>query len=267
MALTDYAEYVAKVTAPYQRLQDTKNALTTTIGRACSLWVTAPFGGAIPTTAAVPNNTTTGAMGQADSSGVQRLAQVAVSLEQSAHLVIADRLSHQGGLSATVTTAQTTNLPTSALTRYTDGVGVFAAIEIYTQIGTTATTVTATYTNSGGTGSRVTPLTQIGASGYREAGRLIILPLQEGDSGVKSVESVTVASTTGTAGAFGVTLFKPLVALPIPGNGGQQLLFDSIQSGGGVMPVIPNGACLFYIAIGNLTSTGILLNALRFIEE
>lgn len=267
MAIADYASYVAHVTAPYQRIQDTKNSFTTAAGRAYSFWVTAPLGGTAPTTAAAPTSATTGSMGQVDSSGVQRLAQVAASLGNSGYLLIADRLSHQGALSGTVTTAQTTNLPTSALTRYTDGVGVMAALEIHTQIGTTQTTVTASYTNEGGTSGQTTTATAIGGTGFREAQRLILLPLQSGDAGVRSVESVTVASTTGTAGAFGVVLFRPLFGMVVPGIGTQQMLFDSVQSMSCMMPTIVNGACLFYIFIANTTASGILQNAIRIIEE
>lgn len=267
MSLADYDSYVAKVSAPYQRIQDTKNSLTTVAGRMSSLWVTAPFGGSAPSTAAAPTSSTTGSMGQVDSSGVQRIAQIAASLGNSAYLLVADRLSHQGGLSGTVTTAQTTNLATAALTRYTSGDGVFAGLEIYTQIGTTGTTVSASYTNEAGSSGRTSIDTVIGGTGFREAGRLILLPLQQGDKGVRSVESVTVLATTGTAGNFGVTLFKPLFGMPIPNMGSQQFLFDAIQSMGGNIPQIVNGACLQYFVISNTTSTGVLQNAIRIIEE
>ena len=267
MAIADYDTYVAKVAAPFQRIQDTKNSLTTVAGRHYSMWATAPFGGAAPTTAAVPDNTTLGAMGQKDSSGTQRIAQVAASLGNSAYVIICDRLSHQGGLSGTATGAQTTNLPTAALTRYTSGVGVMAALEIYSAIGATATTVTCSYTNQAGTSGRTSVDTVWGGTNFNAAGRFILLPLQQGDTGVKSVESVTAAASTLTAGNFGVTLFKPLFGLPIPNIGSQQLLFDSVQSMGCMMPQVVNGACLFYVVIANTTSTGILQNAIRFIEE
>lgn len=266
MAVASYSDYVSEVAAPYQRLQDTKASLTTVAGRTYSLWPTAPDGGAAPTTAVAPTNTTTGAMGQQDSSSTQYLAQVAASIQNSAYVLICDRLSHQGGLDATSVAAQTTNLPTAALTRKTNGIGVFLGLEIYTQIGTTATTVTASYTNDAGTAGRVTAATAFGGTGFREAGRLIILPLAAGDVGVKAVASVTLALSTGTVGNFGVTLFRPLLALPIPSLGSQQLLFDAIQSSAGNIPSIDNGACLFYALMAGAASTGVMLTANRFIE-
>lgn len=267
MPIADYATYVNKVAAPYQRFQDTKNSLTTTAGRMSSMWTVAPFAGATPTTASACSVATAGSLGQVNSSGVQRIAQVAASMGNSGYLLICDRLSHQGGLSGTVTTAQTTNLPTAALPRYTSGEGVWAALEIYTLIGTTGTTVTASYTNQSGTSGRTSYATVIGNTGFREVGRLLLLPLQEGDTGVRSVESVTVLATTGTAGAFGVTLFRPLLALPIPNLGSQQFLFDAVQNLSCLLPVVENDACLFYAVVPNTTSTGIIQNAIRFVEE
>lgn len=266
-AIADYAAWVAGVTSPSQTQQDTKASLTTATGRASNFWTTAPDAGATPTTAAATTRATAGSLGQQNATvGTLWLAQVAASLGNSGFLMICDRLSHQGGLSAVVTTAQTTNLPTAALTRYTSGDGVFASLDIYTQIGTTATTVACSYTNEGGTSGRTSPLTAIGATGFREAGRSIILPLQVGDAGVRSVESVTVTATTGTAGAFGVTLWKPLYGMPVLNLGSQQLLFDGIQSMAGLVPEIVDDACLYYMLVAGATSSGVLLTANRFIE-
>ena len=61
-------------------------------------------------------------------------------------LVLYDRLLHIGGLNATTTAAQTVG---GSLSRYTGGAGNQIWVEIYTQIGTTATTITANYTNQG----------------------------------------------------------------------------------------------------------------------
>jgi hypothetical protein len=189
-----------------------------------------------------------------------------MSIANASMVILADRLSHQGGLSGTVTTEQTTNLATAALTRYTDGVGVMAAIEIYTQIGTTGTTVTASYTNTTPTAGRTSVATVIGGTGFREASRMIILPLQQGDVGVRSVESVTVLATTGTAGAFGITLFKPLVCFPLAVQG-QQWLFDPLLNLGGNMPEIDGDACLQWIYVSSSSSTGIVMASLRFSED
>ena len=142
-----------------------------------------------------------------------------------------DLLNISGGLDGTVTTAQTTNLPTAALTRYTNGEGVWIALVIHTQVGSTTTTVTVSYTNQAGTSGRTTTALQFGGTGYREVRSFIILPLQAGDTGVRSVESVTLAATTGTAGAFGVALFKPLCAMTLENTAGAMPI-DAVSSGG-----------------------------------
>lgn len=267
MPITTYTGYKAKVAGPYQTIQHSKNSLTTVGGRCYSFWASAPFAGAAPTTAAVPTNATTGALGELNSSGIQRLAQMEISQRNGGYVMVCDRLSHQGGLSGIVTTAQTTNLPTAALTRYTSGEGVFVGLEIYTQIGTTATTVSVSYTDQSGNAGNTSESCVIGSTQFREAGRMLMIPLTAGDTGVRSVQSVTVLATTGTAGNFGVTLFKPLFVVPMPAAGGQQILADSVLGLCGNMPEIVSNACLFYVYVANTTSSGVMQNTLRFIEE
>jgi hypothetical protein len=157
-----------------------------------------------------------------------------------------DILSISGGLSAAVTGTQTTNLPTATLTRYTNGIGVQAGLIIWTTIGTTATTATATYTNSDGTGSRVSPAFQIGGgTQFRDATSFVRIPMQGTDIGVKSVESINLTGTTGAAGNMGIVLYKPL-GIMIAGNGEGYTHIDSLHSGRfcGQMNEVLNDACL-----------------------
>ena len=170
---------------------------------------------------------------------------------------IIDRLSHQGGLDGTSIVAQTTNLPTAALTRYTDGVGVMIGLTIYATIGATGTTVTASYTNQAGTSGKTTVAQAIGASTANAATRMIILPLAAGDTGARSVESVTLAATTGTIGNFGVTLFKILGVICVYDS--QSLFVGDIITGGliGGIPAIDDNAHINLLYIGdNTTSSG-----------
>ena len=168
---------------------------------------------------------------------------------------IIDRLSHQGGLDGTLTTAQTTNLPTAALTRYTDGVGVMIGLTIYTAIGGTATTVTVSYTNQAGVSGRTTAVQAIGGSGNSSTGRMIFLPLQAGDTGVRSVESVTLIATTGTAGNFGVALFKILGAVCV--DNAQGISWNDIITGGfiGGIPELSDTTHLSLMGIFSSTAS------------
>lgn len=156
--------------------------------------------------------------------------------------IIVDRLSVQGGLSGTVTTAQTTNLPTAALPRYTSGEGVMLGIRIHTAVGATATTLTCSYTNQAGTAGRTTKAISFSGTNKNFSTGLYIVPLQDGDSGVRSVESVTLAGSTGTAGSFGVVLFKPLFFFH-QYNGLLDKTFLESWMGGKLIEVHPD-ACL-----------------------
>lgn len=201
-----------------------------------------------PTTAAACTRATTGANAyfnpMQDALTAQYwLAQIGIKFGQAAGLIVSDRLSHQGGLSGTTTGAQTTNLPTAALTRYASGAGVCIGIHIYSAIGSTATTLTASYTNQAGTAGRTTQAIPFGGSNRNTAGLFFPLPLQDGDTGARSVESVTIAASTATAGAFGVVLYKPLCM--IPGGVTMDLagFEDEMWRGGRMVEVLPD-ACL-----------------------
>ena len=266
MALANLAAFTAALQNPLEGASlsfATGTVATSNAGRLYDAWAFQVPAGTAPTTAAVPTRTTAGAFGQ-QNGGSGALGIVGMNLGGGlpVTVLVADRLSHQGGLSGTVATAQTTNLPTSALTRYTDGVGVMIALTIYTQIGTTATTVTASYTNQSGTSGRTTPAVAIGGTFNREANRLFPLPLQSGDTGVRSVESVTLAATTGPAGAFGVMLFKPLYASSAFAQGNIIAADFVTGNAGGGLPEIVDDACLFPIIMGTTTTSFFAANLL-----
>lgn len=264
--LTTYLSLLQGQARHYAMLKAAPSALDATTRS--SLWrsVGKPDQGAVPTTAAAPDRTTLGTIQQpnAGAGNEQFLSLFHLQAQNRSAILIADRLSHQGGLSAIVTTAQTTNLPTAALTRYTTGEGVFAAVEIYTIIGTTATTITMSYTNSAGTSGRTSQPVVFGGTNRREVSKLIPMSLQSGDTGVRAVASVTVLATTGTAGAFGVTLYKPLLILPSLTESQFWASGDPIQRVGAMLPKIEDGAALWPIAMGAVA--GITMGHLRFLE-
>lgn len=247
-----------------QRYMASKASVTTVSARSYSTWLSGgfPAAGAIPTTGAAPTRATAGALGQENPLGTGYLLRTILSWTARGTFTFADRLSHQGGLSGTATGAQTTNLPTTALTRYTTGVGVQIGLEIYTAIGATGTTVTASYTDQGGTSGNVAPLTTWGGTGFNGVSRIVILPYAVGDSGARAVASVTATATTGTLGAFGVTLFQPLLTLPVSLDVDVEALFGQ----GCWFPEILTDACLFGIVHTNGTATGVMQMDLKFGE-
>lgn len=244
MALADLDAYLARVADPELVLPFLK--VDRNITQACDGWLTGTDPGASPTTAVAPTSATTGSLGQiAVASNALRCLGASLNGEAGFYL-LADRLSHQGGLVGNSSSTQTTNLPTAALTRFTSGVGVMAGISIYGQIGATATTVSVSYTNTTPTSGRTSPAMTIGAAAFRAAQSFHVLPLADSDDGVTSVESVTLAATTGTAGNFGVVLFKPLAGFVLPGRNAplSYSMFDGLIGG---LASIPNDACLFWV--------------------
>jgi hypothetical protein len=190
-------------------------------GRGCSLWQYdgMPAGGAVPTAAAIPDRTTTGAISFAAPGGSRDKHLISASITPLAAGVylLYDRLMHVGGLNGTLTTSQTvqdTHPGTPAITRNTGGAGNIAWYEIYTLIGTTSTTLTMNYTNQAGTSGKTSNIF-FGATGAREATRAQRIPLAAGDTGIRSIQSVQLTATTGTAGDFGITLAQPLAWIPV----------------------------------------------------
>lgn len=232
-------------------------SLATIAGRTYDTWTTAPPVGTAPgTTASNPTSATAGALGpfQNAGSGLDwRIVSSRFSALSPGVYIVCDRLGHVGGLSGIVTTSQTAQ---ASVGSRADGYGCWIAVTIYTQIGTTATTISATYQDVA-VNSFSTPLVAFGGTGFREAGRTILLPLDPTatDSGVTNVSSVTVTASTGTAGNFGVAVIKPLFAILVPDTSGVASAagFISGSSCGGI-PVIPDDACLFVMPISTSTN-------------
>ena len=266
MAIVSLEQYRTLSNAPMQRVPFSKASIVTVQGRLYDLWDVSPDAGVAPTTAVVPTRATVGALGQLDATvGTLNLLKGNIGCSAWGAWILADRLSHQAGLSGTDITAQTTNLPTAALTRYTDGVGVMIGLTIYSSLGVVGSTVTASYTNEAGTGGRTTQPAVIGIPSFQEARRMILLPLQSGDYGAQSVEDVTLATSTGAVGNFGVTLFKPLVMLPVPVVS-QSFEWDALFNLGARAPEIVDGACLFWMNLPLSTLSGIMQGELSFAE-
>jgi hypothetical protein len=186
-------------------------------------WDGIPNAGAAAAAVAACDKTTTGALQFTNSAGsaVKRLVQgmgVHADYNNSGlnTILVMDRLLACGGLSGTVTTAQTVG---GSIGRYTDGVGNQIWIEIQTLIGTTLRSVTVSYTNEDGTSGRTTTPRQIGSSaqGLAEVHVALPCPLAADDRGVQSVQSITLSGSTGTAGDIAVVIYHPIAMLVGPG--------------------------------------------------
>lgn len=226
-----------------------------------------PGGASAPTTVAAPTNATAGAMPFTSPGGGREkwLIQLAMSCTGSnlASVLLYDRLLHIGDLSGTVVTAQTV---AGALTRNTGGEGNMIFVEVYTAVGTTARTITASYTNQAGTAGRTTRAVTFGGTAGtlgNDANLFIPLPLQAGDSGVQAVASVTISATTGTAGNFGVVVAKPVAWVPL---GYWMNTNRDFTLGPAGMPELETGACLATALLASGTSEAIFYGMFCTVE-
>ena len=161
------------------------------------------------------------------------------------------------GFSGTSAVAQTiTSMPT--LTRPTNGEGLEMFATVFTQIGTTGTTVTASYTNQAGTASRTTIAQNIGGTGLREVYRLIPMPLQAGDTGVQAIASATLAGTTGTAGDWGLVLARFICELPTYAGATDPYDFAALG-----LPALDPDAAFGFFLFASTTTSGYLSGNLR----
>lgn len=240
------------------------------LGRGCSLWTYDgfPAGGTAPGAAAIPTRTTQGAIpftAPAGSAEKFLISAGMTSLTQGV-FILYDRLFHISGLSGTSTASQTVQgSPASpALTRNTSGAGNMVFYELYGQVGATSTTLTMTYTNQAGTGSRTSTI-NIGGTGFREVTRMQRIPLAAGDTGVQSVQSVQLTASTAAAGDIGIVIAQPIAWIPCgnAGIGGWRDFTTGLPS----LPVINTNACLALHFIPGANTAPEIFGALSFVEK
>lgn len=239
-------------------------------GRPYSLWAIdgAPSQGAAPGAWANPDNTTAGGFEQTDPGGGRQkwLTQFFATGLVAGTLMLYDRLGHNSNLSGITTTAQTF---TGSLSRYTDGVGNMMWYEIYgnstTILGATGTTMTVQYTNQAGTTGKVSPAVAIGGTGFREGNQARFIPLASGDTGIQAVENVDLLASTGTAGAFGITVAHPLAIAVIDsaGVGGWRDFTTGLPG----IPEIKTDACLALLWIPFTTTAPEIYGCASMIEN
>lgn len=246
-------------------------APATIAGKTHSLWLYAgsPSAGVAATTVAVPTRATAGALKQANPGGARTkyLTGWGASPEVGGALLLYDRLLHIGGLSGTSVAAQTVGGALNRYTSTTESIGNMIMVEINTAIGTTATTITASYTKEDGvTSGRTTTAIAFGGTGNLEKTRAFILPLQAGDEGVTAVASITLAaSTVSAAGDIGVSIIKPLARLSV-GYAPIGDDFAALAKGKGPIEVKTDACLAFLWAAFNTTAPNIHFGDAHFIE-
>lgn len=230
-----------------------------------SLWRATgqPGQGAIPAAAAVCNHSLVGAIGftQQTAPATSYGAYLEAATGNAAMTVeIHDRLAHMGGLSGTVTTAQTVGIDFSALSSDNLAARIGDAnysdiqwwLEWYTATGATAVTATVAVTyNAGTTGTLSASL-----AATRPASFMLplngLIPSAGAGKFIRAITSVTLSATTGTAGSFGVTATRPRMTIGCP-IANFKFVADWAALG---LPEIYNSSCLFPIVLTSTTSSG-----------
>lgn len=168
-------------------------------------------------------------------------------------LMLVDMCLYYPGINMNSAAVQTLD-NTTALTRYTTGAGLRAALVIRTTAGATAHNVAISYTNQAGTTGKTLPVTvactasaitpHITHSGTAANNYGPFLPLASGDTGVRSVQSVTLSAAS-LAGTAALCLYRPLAVLPLTtlGVAAERDLMNQLPS----LPRIHDGACLTWL--------------------
>lgn len=184
-------------------------------------------------------------------SGNTYLARLQASATIAGTLLLCDRLWHNGGYTITATTAQVSTTPTwpaRDANGATSGVGVLLGLEVSAVAGAATPTVTIAYTNQAGTSGRSATNTFVTTSGA-VAGSFYPIGLAAGDTGVQSVQSLTL-SASWVSGTMNLVAYRPIAALEITSANIPNAI-DSITAG---FPRLYNGTVPFLIFIPSTTT-------------
>lgn len=177
---------------------------------------------------------------------------------------VVDVLGYYPLTTTTVTTAQTLN-NTVTLPRYTDGAGVRAYVVAVGTMGAGTPNISISYTNQAGTADKTMPVTVSAVTTAVQshivhsdpsAGKYFpYLPLAAGDTGIRSIQTVTLSATM-TSGSLAIVLCKPLASIPLTTAGimAERNLMTQLPS----LPRVVDGAnlnLLFVTAAATATAT------------
>ena len=182
----------------------------------------------------------------------------AAATTMPAVFMLVDMLGFYPITTVTTTGAQTLNntvtLPTRDRTGTANGVGVQALVVPSTVMGAATPTITLNYTNAAGTVGRATPsspalptgnsaapVTQVVYSGTGAGKYGPFLPLAAGDTGIRSVQSISLSASY-VSGVLNLILCRPLLTLPMTtiGVACERDLLNQVPS----LPRVYDGACL-----------------------
>lgn len=277
MGFSSIDDLVTKITVngQFQRLPFTRviqtNA-TSAAGRWHELFTGVGTGGAGSLTGtaglgAALNSATAGALPQASvtvTPATKHLLSMAVvtagSTAVPAWLMLTDLLYIYPSCVVTGTASTLSNVAAKP-TRFNNGAGVQCSCIVSSALGATTPTLTMTYTNQAGVGSKTAafvtqaaslPLGSMLGGGVSTSLTGPYLPLAAGDSGVRQLDSYTHAN--GTTGAVAFVLHRPLAMIPLvaANTAGERDFLNQVPA----LPKVEDDACLALFALVGGALTG-----------
>jgi hypothetical protein len=191
-------------------------------------------------------------------------------------LLLVDTLIYYNTILSTSSSPQGLTNSTS-LTRYTNGNGNRAYFVHTVASGANTPTVAMSYTRqtTGGTdtgralGATTAFVASVGIGRFPHSGtsannRGPFLPLQSGDTGIKSIESVTVTTPHASTGTMVAVICQPLAEIPLT-TANVPVVMDFLSAVPS-LPQIQDGACLnlLYNPAGAAANGGIVAGSLEF---
>lgn len=186
-----------------------------------------------------------------------------VSSAQGGMLLLCDRLWHNSGITVTTTTAQTVTSaawPARDINGSTNGEGVYIGLEVVTATGAGAATPSISYTDSAGnSGATSTTIDTYVASSA--VGSFYRLGLAAGDTGVRSIQSVTLGVSM-TSGSVALVAYRILASLELSAAGIPNAI-DEITGG---LPRCYDNTVPFWIYVPQTTTTTLLTGTAVFTQ-
>jgi hypothetical protein len=186
-------------------------------------------------------------------SGNTHLARFSgVSSAQAGVLLLCDRLWHNSGFTITSTGAQTINSaawPARDSAGTTNGDQVLLGVEVSGATGAGTPTITVSYTNQAGTAGK-TATNVVATVATSAAGSFYPIGLAAGDTGVRSVQTLTL-SATWTSGTIHLVAYRVLASLELSAAGLPNAV-DALTSG---MPRMYDNSVPFLVFIPQTTTT------------
>lgn len=194
-------------------------------------------------------------------SGNCHLSRFQAACSITGSLILADRLWHNGGFNITLTTAQaltSATFPSRDNNQTNNGEGILLGVEVSAATGAGTPTITVSYTNQAGVSGRTaTNIVTTAASAV--AGTFHLLSLQSGDTGVRSVQSLTL-SATWTSGTINLVAFRPIATIELI----NAYVPNSIDALTGGFPQMFNGSVPFMILLPSSSSAAYLSGQLVY---